>query len=155
MRKLIIPYLLVALLLTVITGLAIFYKRIDFKAAAMDIFAYCFLFGVLGGIIHCLRGYYLHSALLKDWNADWNVWYYLRPIVSGLMGFVSLIFIKAGLLMFSADSQVSIEGSKIMAYFAVAFIAGYNVQNFLAKLEEVFKAVLGIEKINFPKKGQS
>ncbi|ATZ30282.1 hypothetical protein EC2864350_4874 [Escherichia coli 2864350] len=33
-----------------------------------------------------------------------------------------------------------------MGFFALAFIAGFNVDKFVAKIEEVAKAVWGIEK---------
>jgi hypothetical protein len=66
---------------------------------------------------------------------------HIFAIVSGILGFISLVFIKAGLFVFTAEG-----GSNLMAYLAIAFIAGYNVQNFLAKLEEVSKATLGIGK---------
>lgn len=151
MKRMIIPYQLTILLIVVIGGLCIFYKIIDLRTPGVDIFLYCSLFGVLGGVVHCMRGYYLHTALLKNWDADWNAWYYIRPFLSGIMGFISLVFIKAGLLVFSSNSNISVEGNQVVAYLAVAFIAGYNVQNFLAKLEEVFSVLLGIEK-KFPTK---
>jgi len=146
MKKLIIPYLLVMTVITIVIGLLTFYKKIDFNEPMLEIAVYCFLFGVFGGTLHCMRGYYLHTALLKNWDNDWNVWYYVRPIVGGMLGLISLVFIKAGLLVFATESKILIEGSNIMAYFAVAFIAGYNVQNFLVKLEEIFEATLGIKK---------
>ena len=146
MKKFIIPYLLILTVIISIIGLLIFYKKIDFNKPMLEIVVYCFLFGVLGGIVHCLRAYYLHTALFKNWDKDWDIWYYLRPIVSGIMGFISLIFIKAGLLLFSSGSKILISENNIIAYFAIAFMAGYNVQNFLAKLEDISKATLGIEK---------
>lgn len=141
MRKLIIPFLLVLLLLNIVIGFLVFYKRIDFKSSFIDIGTYCVVFGVLGGIVQCFRGYYLHAGVYKDWDDNWNIWYYIRPVVSGILGFVSLVFIKAGLFVFSSEG-----GNNLMAYLAVAFIAGYNVQNFLTKLEEISKATLSIEK---------
>lgn len=141
MRKFIIPYLLILLIIIVIVGLIVFNKEINLNSDFFETASFCFLFGAIGGVIQCFRGYYLHIALFKDWDNDWNVWYYLRPIVSGILGFISLVFIKAGLFVFSAEA-----GSNLMAYLAVAFIAGYNVQNFLTKLEDVSKTTLGIDK---------
>ena len=151
MKKIITPYLLIILAITVIFGLSIFCKRIDFKNPLLETAAYCLLFGMLGGIIYCIRGYYQHHSVLKNWDSSWEAWYFIRPIVSGVMGFISLVFIKAGLLVFASDSNISVEGNKIIAYFAVAFIAGYNVQNFLVKLEDIFSVILGIEKKVLPK----
>jgi hypothetical protein len=145
MKKFIIPYLLILSLIIVIAAVLILSKKINLNLILLETASYCFLFGSIGGIVQCFRGYYLHTALFKDWDDDWNVWYYLRPIVSGILGFISLVFIKAGLFVFSSEG-----GSNLMAYLAIAFIAGYNVQNFLNKLEEVSKTTLGIHKKDKP-----
>lgn len=76
----------------------------------------------------------------------WEVWYFIRPPVSGVMGLVALIFLKAGLLVFSGDVSITGDEKRYFAFLAVAFIAGYNVQNFLLKIEEISKASLGIKK---------
>ena len=148
MKKFIIPYLLILLLIIVFIGFFIFNKKINANSAFFEVGSYCLLFGILGGIVQCFRGYYLHTAVFKNWDDDWNVWYYLRPVVSGILGFISLVFIKAGLFIFSAEA-----GNNLMAYLAIAFIAGYNVQNFLTKLEEVSKTTLGIGKKGISEQG--
>jgi hypothetical protein len=103
----------------------------------------CALIGVIGGILYCLRAVYLNKCVHKQWDKDWEVWYYLRPITSGISGFISCIFLKAGLLVLAADTQPdAIE----YGYLAIAFIAGYNVDNFMKKLEEVASSVWGIKK---------
>ncbi len=107
------------------------------------LFVKCGLIGTMGGVLYCLRGVYLNRCVRKTWDEDWHVWYYLRPITSGLSGFVSCIFLKAGLLVLEGES-VSDETS--FGYLAIAFIAGYNVDNFLKKLESVAKTLWGIEK---------
>lgn len=144
MRKLIIPYLLILLLVINLSGALIYMRKIFMPGQITEIAIYCVLFGMLGGMVQCFRGYYLHSAVYKDWDDNWNVWYYVRPIVSGILGLVSLIFLKAGLFVFSAEPKLPTEIGNAMAYIAVAFIAGYNVQNFLTKLEEISKTTLGI-----------
>ncbi len=99
------------------------------------------LIGSLGGVLYCLRGIYLNKSVHKRWDKDWYVWYYLRPLTSLISGFVSSIFLKAGLLTLDAS-----EGSTTFGYLAIAFIAGYNVDNFLKKIEDVAKTVWGIDK---------
>lgn len=97
--------------------------------------------GAIGGILYCLRGIYLNKSVYKRWDKDWYVWYYLRPLTSLISGLVSSIFLKAGLLTLDA-----IEGEMSFGYLAVAFIAGYNVDNFLKKIEDVAKTIWGIDK---------
>lgn len=103
----------------------------------------CSLLGTVGGILYCLRGVYLNKCVRKSWDTDWEVWYYLRPITSTISGLVSCIFLKAGLLVLDAEPRTD---AFVFGYLAVAFIAGYNVDNFLKKLESVACEIWGIGK---------
>jgi hypothetical protein len=99
--------------------------------------------GIIGGLMYCLRAVYLNRCVRKTWDKEWEVWYYLRPITSAISGFVSFVFLKAGLLILDVASkpdQIS------FGYLAIAFIAGYNVDNFMKKLEEVASSIWGIKK---------
>lgn len=107
------------------------------------LYANCAYWGALGGVLYCLRAIYLNKCYLKAWDKDWEVWYYLRPIISTITGFISSIFLKAGLLALQASSH---DKGGSFGYLAVAFIAGYNVDNFLKKIEIVVQASLGIKK---------
>lgn len=101
----------------------------------------CSLIGSLGGVVYCLRAVYLNRCVKGRWNSDWNVWYYLRPIVSGIVGLVAFVFLNAGLLVLDAPS----EGySSPYGFLALSFIAGLNVDRFLVKLEEIAKASWGV-----------
>jgi uncharacterized membrane protein YczE len=103
----------------------------------------CTFIGIIGGVMYCLRAVYLHRAALKDWNKKWDVWYYLRPVTSAISGFASYIFLKAGLLVLNASSATD---QTSLGYLAIAFIAGYNVDSFMKKLEEVASSVWGIKE---------
>ena len=107
------------------------------------LFVRCTLIGIIGGILYCLRAVYLNKCVLKQWDKDWEVWYYLRPITSGISGFISCIFLKAGLLVLEADAK---PDAISFGYLAIAFIAGYNVDNFMKKLESIASSVWGITK---------
>jgi len=103
----------------------------------------CSFVGAIGGILYCLRGVYLNKCVRKNWDEDWHVWYYLRPIASTISGFVSFLFLKAGLLVLDAATE---ENAISFGYLAIAFIAGYNVDNFLKKIESVACEIWGIKK---------
>ena len=62
---------------------------------------------------------------------------------SGIIGFVSCIFLKAGLTVLEADQA---PDAAMYGYYALAFIAGYNVDNFLKKLEAIAQDLWGIKK---------
>lgn len=102
----------------------------------------CALIGALGGVIYCLRAVYLNRSVKGKWNDDWNVWYYLRPLVSLIVGSLAYIFLKAGLLVL--DSGPKNEGSPY-GFLALSFIAGLNVDRFLVKLEELAHTLWGIK----------
>lgn len=103
----------------------------------------CIICGGLGGILYCLRAIYLNYSVKKNWAKEWQVWYILRPIASLITGLVSYGFLKSGLLVLEAQTT---ETSSNFGYYALAFIAGLNVDKFINKVEELAQATWGIEK---------
>lgn len=103
----------------------------------------CVLIATLGGNLYCIRAVYLNKCVLGNWDACWELWYYLRPLTSATSGFVAFIFLKAGLIVLEAEQS---SDAGYFGYLAFAFIAGLNVDKFVAKLEDVAKSIFGIEK---------
>lgn len=103
----------------------------------------CGAIAYVGGALYCFRSIYLNKCVNKRWDPDWQIWYFIRPITSTIAGAVSYLFLKAGLLVLESSSNT---GASEIGFFALAFIAGFNVDKFVAKIEEVAKAVWGIEK---------
>lgn len=103
----------------------------------------CTLMGGVGGVVYCLRGVYLNASVRKSWDAHWQPWYYIRPVVSHLCGAVSFLFLRAGLLLLEAQPSTQ---STDLGFLALAFIAGLNVDKFITKIEDVARATWGIEK---------
>lgn len=101
------------------------------------------LAGGIGGGIYCLRAVYLNACVRKDWQVTWAPWYVIRPFVSVLCGGVSYAFLKAGLLVLESGTR---SDSSELGFYALAFIAGLNVDKFIGKIEDVAQAVWGIEK---------
>jgi len=104
---------------------------------------FCVLAGGLGGSMYCLRAIYLHVSVKKDWDSAYRPWYFLRPIVSLCSGLVSFIFLKAGLMVL--DSELHQEAN-FWGFYALAFIAGLNVDKFIEKIEEIAHATWGIAR---------
>ncbi len=103
----------------------------------------CALAGGFGGITYCLRGVYLNACVFKRWDDVWRPWYFIRPIVSVLCGAVSYVFLQAGLLVLEVSQK---SDSTHLGFVALAFIAGLNVDKFIAKIEDIAQATWGIEK---------
>jgi hypothetical protein len=93
--------------------------------------------------LYCLRAVYVNKCVNKNWDIEWETWYYLRPITSSVSGFSAYIFLKAGLIVLEAD-QAAEAGD--YGFMVIAFIAGLNVDNFIRKLEDIAKATFGIDK---------
>ena len=103
----------------------------------------CGLAGGFGGVLYCMRGVYLNYSVKKQWSNEWYPWYIIRPFVSILTGGVSFLFLKAGLLVLEAQTEAS---SSNFGFYALAFIAGLNVDKFISKIEDLAQATWGIEK---------
>lgn len=102
----------------------------------------CGLTGGFGGILYCLRGLYLNYSVKNHWSSVWYPWYIIRPIASIITGGVSFLFLKAGLIVLEAQTEAT---SSNFGFYALAFIAGLNVDNFISKIEDLAKANWGIE----------
>lgn len=111
----------------------------------------CVTLGGVGGCVYCLRGVYLNACVRKSWDSDWQPWYYIRPIVSLAAGGISYVFLKAGLLVLEAEKATD---SGNFGFLALAFVAGLNVDKFIAKIEEIAQSVWGIEKSKTAKNSQ-
>jgi hypothetical protein len=103
----------------------------------------CGAVGAIGGCLYCLRAVYVNRCVRKSWGSDWHCWYFLRPITSIVCGGISFLFLKAGLLVL--ESGTKNDASEI-GFYALAFVAGLNVDKFVGKIEDVAQAVWGIDK---------
>lgn len=103
----------------------------------------CAATGGLGGCLYCLRGIYLNYSVRKQWSSDWYPWYVIRPVVSAASGAVACLFLKAGLLILESGTRADASD---LGFYAVAFIAGLNVDKFMKKIEDIAQSVWGIEK---------
>lgn len=101
----------------------------------------CILIGGIGGSVYCLRAIYLQACVKQEWNENWIVWYLIRPLLSIVVGGVSYLFIKAGLVLFNSSGQSEINQLSI---WSLAFLSGLNVDNFIKKIESIGETVWGI-----------
>lgn len=135
----IVSYLIVMFLLFV-GGLGFVLREIISENKQLELVT-CFILGGMGAIIYCMRGVYINYCAL-NWDPNWWPWYVLRPFVGSFMGFVSYIFVKAGLPLLGAQP---VNDAMSWGLCALAFIAGYNVDSFLKKIENISESAFGIK----------
>jgi len=102
----------------------------------------CILFGGVGGCVYCLRGVYLNSAVRNQWSNSWLIWYFIRPVVSCVVGGISYLFVNSGLLLLGAAQN---PDASQLGMWALAFLAGLNVDKFVEKFESIGKSMWGVE----------
>lgn len=135
-------YLLLMLSICILLGLYCICGIFVFCNQTLQLAFYCGLCGGIGGITYCLRGIYLSACVHKKWDNIWLPWYAIRPIVSFICGVVSFLFLKAGLIALEAQQH----NSSNWVFYALAFIAGLNVDKFIEKIEDVAQVTWGIKK---------
>ncbi len=112
----------------------------------------CGLAGGFGGCTYCLRGIYLNYCVRNAWDQKWLPWYLIRPVVSIICGVAAYIFLSAGLLALRSHTQA---GTTAYGFYAFAFLAGLNVDNFVGKIEAVAESAWGIKKSRAATDGSS
>lgn len=135
-------YLLAVLVGYAAFGMQMLYGNIVIPEG-IQLAIYCGICGGIGGVTYCLRGVYLNACVHERWTEKWLPWYFIRPIVSFICGVVSYIFLKSGLIVLEAQQG---EHPTNLAFYALAFIAGLNVDKFTEKLEDIAQVTWGIKK---------
>lgn len=143
-------YLIVVLLIYTGVGGLLVYDKLLLPSPGLTLALFCGLSGGLGGVTYCLRGIYLNACVFKRWDDTWLPWYFIRPLVSFICGIVSCLFLKAGLIVLEAEQM---DSSTNLAFYALAFIAGLNVDKFIEKIEDIAQVTWGIKKSRTAKQG--
>jgi len=138
-----LAYLFFVLLVYIGYGWYLIFNRTPLTNSPMENFVYCGLCGGVGGVTYCLRGIYLNACVRNNWSNSWLPWYFIRPIVSFICGVVSYLFLKTGLILLEAKQS---DTTSNLALYALAFIAGLNVDKFIEKIEGIAEATWGIKK---------
>lgn len=136
-------YLIAMLAIYAIIGLLIISGRLSLEHSGIQLGLLCGVCGGIGGVTYCLRGIYLNACVHDRWSEKWLPWYFIRPLVSFICGVVSCLFLKAGLIVLEAKQAG--EPTQL-AFYALAFIAGLNVDKFIEKIEDIALVTWGIKK---------
>lgn len=102
---------------------------------------YCVCAGGLGGASAALRDFsYFFGKRIFD--PAWAPSYWCRPVLGVIMGVVAWALLRGGLLLVSdAGAAVSVSNP---VYFAIAFVAGFAVEQMVRKLYDVAETVFAV-----------
>lgn len=146
-----LAYLLILLAVYCAIGMLMLFERLSLPTDSLQLALFCGLCGGIGGVTYCLRGIYLNACVFDRWSEKWLPWYFIRPIVSFICGVVSCLFLKAGLIVLEAQ-QTDVPTN--LAFYALAFVAGLNVDRFIEKIEDIAQVTWGIKKSRTATKDQ-
>jgi Abnormal spindle-like microcephaly-assoc'd, ASPM-SPD-2-Hydin len=98
-------------------------------------------FGALGAVTISIYGIVDHST---EWQAKWNLWHAIRPIVGAILGTVAyLIFIGVIQATGTTPSAVGSSSSiKLITYLVIAFVVGFREQTFRSLIQRVVDILL-------------
>lgn len=127
------------IILAILTCIAIVaYLKVD--PPVLRNLTYTACAGGIGGIIYNMRNFSTHSP--KD-VLDWRVWYYLFPITCIFFGVFSFMLVAGGLLVLSGNAGDTNKeiAQTVYFYIAVAFLAGFSTEQFIAKIQDISNTI--------------
>lgn len=114
---------------------------------------FCAIAGGAGSVFYSLWAVYSHWSRQKNWDDDWLVWYLIRPILGLIAGVFTFILLKSGLILLTQQTPsgpASQNLSSNLAYLALAFLAGFNIEDVTKKFKELFKNFFNVPEKNPP-----
>jgi FtsH-binding integral membrane protein len=117
--------------------------------AAARLLCYVFCGGGIGGCLYSMRGLQRHVIDIDNPQAENNwdpkrLWeYILHPITGAVLGVISFLFLKGGLLALSESSDSASSLEVKAAFVSVAVLAGFSSREFLLKMKDIASNVFG------------
>ena len=99
------------------------------------------MMGVVGAMTVAIWGLSVHSASL-DFDRSFSVWYWLKPLLGGVMGLVAVITAQAGLLAIQGQGSLPASPNGKMVLYILAFLAGFSERFFIGIIDRVMTALL-------------
>ncbi|MCI0514123.1 hypothetical protein L0128_12980 [candidate division KSB1 bacterium] len=94
--------------------------------------------GAIGGTTIAWWGLVKHTIAM-DFDDQFNLWYYFKPLLGAIFGLISVLIIQGGLI--SLQPNVKIENKSIL--YLIAFIAGFSERFFVQLIDRVITAFFG------------
>jgi len=104
--------------------------------------------GAIGGTTIAYWGIVKHTILM-DFDDQYELWYYFKPLLGAIFGLISVIIIKAGFISLqTVATPAKIENQ--LPLYIIAFIAGFSERFFVQLIDRVTTALFGGETPNQP-----
>ena len=103
----------------------------------------------LGGIVYEIQSLYRHTGELQEkykFKANFLWWYYTRPFITIPFGLIAYYFVKMSVIPNLPDPA---EEKKQAVYYAVAFLAGFSLNQFIKMINRILKITVS-DKIKKP-----
>jgi len=100
--------------------------------------------GALGGTTIVFWGIVKHTILL-DFDDQFTLWYWFKPLLGAIFGLLAVIMVKAGLLSLQIGSQSPAEAVNTLPLHVIAFLAGFSERFFIRLIDRVMTALFGGE----------
>ena len=113
------------------------------RAGLLKAILYAFCFGGLGGTAYSIYGLYKHTSL-NDYSPAYFYWYLFRTPLGAVLGMISYFLIQGGLFAFAQAPAGNTFQAKAL-YVSVAFLAGFSVNQFVAKLKSLSQSLFGVK----------
>lgn len=95
--------------------------------------------GGIGGTLYCIIDYY--RAIGNKPNVSeidsWGWWYFLRPIISSVLGTFTFFFLYAGLFTINNNNTSTATLKGLLLYCSISFVLGYTFSNFFELVEKI------------------
>lgn len=140
--KRVVAYLIALLILPLIYFIAASKGALPDWIKVNQLIVECVLFGLTGGVTYCLRAVYLNKCVRKQWDTNWVTWYFLRPLVSLILGGITFFIFQIGLVTVGVKEAENPE----YLFYVIAFFAGLNVDGFLKRFEGQISKNVGVSK---------
>jgi predicted kinase len=114
---------------------------------------YVFSAGGLGSTTYCIRAlyhYYIRGAFDFD-RFKW--WYLFRPPTGSVLAVSSFAIVKGGVVALGAGGSPPISSANL-AWFGVAYLAGFGVEQVIEWLRRASKSVFGESRVQPDETGQ-
>lgn len=97
------------------------------------------LSGIIGACIFSLFAISHHLGADKDFDATWEAWYWLRPVIGAGLALVFYLLLRGGVLTIGAD----LKNLNLVGVAGVSGLVGMFAEQALHKLQDLSDTIFG------------